>query len=48
MEAERVFSSVGNVVTKLRSRLYDGTVNALVFRKTLLFVPTMSVCMYVL
>ena len=33
MEAERVFSSVGNVVTKLRTRLNDETVNALVFLK---------------
>ena len=34
VEAERVFSSVGNVVTKLRTRLNDETVNALVFLKT--------------
>ena len=34
VEAERVFSSVGNVVIKLRTRLDDETLNALVFLKT--------------
>lgn len=34
VEAERVFSAVGNVVTKVRTRLNDETINALVFLKT--------------
>ena len=40
-----MFSSVGNVVAKLRARLNDETVNALVFLKTYYaFGPKMSVC----
>ena len=33
VESERVFSTVGNIVTKVRSRLGDDTVDALCFLK---------------
>ena len=33
-EVDRMFSSVGNVVAKLKARLNDETVNALDFLKT--------------
>jgi len=33
VESERVFSTVGNIVTKLRSRLGDDAVDALCFLK---------------
>ena len=33
VESERVFSTVGNIVTKVRSRLNDDTVDALCFLK---------------
>ena len=43
VEAERVFSSVGNVVTKPRTRLNE-MVNALVFRKIRAEDERMHVC----
>ena len=33
VESERVFSTVGNIVTKVRSRLNDDTVDAMCFLK---------------
>ena len=35
VKAERVFSTLGNIVTKLRTRLGDRTVDALTFLKTI-------------
>ena len=35
VEAERIFSTVGNFVAKLRSRMNDDTVDALIILKTL-------------